>query len=153
MPKKRDVKVESLKTSKGETVPTIKGLQTVIDGVYEELNPLEQSITALGEGFQSVSTQVEDLSKRLGAIQQFLSDFVLMLGKIDTALSELNHQVRMMSESQQGGPISNLDLFEVRDLLADLLAQSKFTDLLEEAQTVSRPDTIKREQTDAQEEN
>ncbi|MHA2370716.1 MAG: hypothetical protein ACXADX_18025 [Candidatus Hodarchaeales archaeon] len=153
MAKKRDLEVESLKTPKGETVPTIKGLQAVIDGVYEELNPLEQSIAALGEGFQSVSTQVEDLSKRLGAIQQFLSDFVLMLGKIDTALSELNHQVRMMSESQQGSPISNLDLFEVRDLLADLLAQSKFSDLLEEAQTVSRPDTIKKEQTDAQEEN
>ena len=88
MAKKRDLEVESLKTSKGANVPTVKGLQAIIDGIYDDISPLEQSIAALHEGFQSVSGQVEDLSKRLGAIQQFLSDFVLMIGKIDTFLQQ-----------------------------------------------------------------
>lgn len=141
MARKRDLEVESFKTPKGATIPTVKGLQDVIDGIYEDLSPLEQSITALHEGFQSLSTNTEDLSKRLGAIQQFLSDFVLMIGKIDTALSELNHHVR----SQKETTISSLDIFEVRDLLADLLAQSKFSDLLDEAQSISKPDNLKKE--------
>jgi methyl-accepting chemotaxis protein len=152
MAKKRDLEVESLKTSKGANVPTVKGLQAIIDGIYDDISPLEQSIAALHEGFQSVSGQVEDLSKRLGAIQQFLSDFVLMIGKIDTALSELNHNVRTIAESSKGIEASSLDIFEVRDLLTDLLAQSKFSDLLEEAQSISRPDTPKKVQLNDQEE-
>jgi len=138
MDNKREMEVEALKTPKGANVPTLKGLQAVVDGIYEDLSPLESSLASLHASSKSISSQVEDISTRLESIQQFLSDFLLMIGRIDASLANLDQRVQTLHEMQQGLQISDMDILEVRDSLADLLAQSKFSDLLEEVQSASR---------------
>ncbi len=144
----RELEIESLKTPKGGTVPTVKGLQTIIDNIYKDLSPLEQSLAGLTQGSQSVANNVENLSNRLESIQQFLADFLLMLGKIDAALSQLNQRVMNLENNQEGSGITKLDLFEIRGSLADLLAQSKFSDIFEDVQQSVRSESNVKERDD-----
>ena len=67
--KSREINIESLKTPKGD-VPTVKGLESVMDLVFSEYNKLESKINSLHEkidGFSDEMSKMENLETRLRA--------------------------------------------------------------------------------------
>lgn len=92
MASKKDLDVESIETPKG-TVPTVKGLETVANHILEQVTPLEKTITGLNSDISSIKRTLDSMSTVLHSFGDNFGDLLLILGKLDTKISESLKQI------------------------------------------------------------
>jgi len=103
-PKSHELNIESLKTPKGD-VPTVKGLEKVVELVFSEYGKIDNSIKVLNKQLESTSEKISNQSSLIRDLGKNFSDLIVILGSLERKL-----------EQQQSSATNNL-IIEKIDLL------------------------------------
>ncbi len=102
--KSREIKIESLKTPKGD-VPTVKGLELVMELFFSEYNKLGSVIDSLQKKIGDLSGEISKQSKLMTDFGKNFSDLIVILGNFERKIE------------QQQSATANTRLMETTDLL------------------------------------
>ncbi len=120
MPEENTLEIESVRTPKG-SVPTVKGLETAVNAVYEGIAPLGELLSSLEASLKATEKRVSQIGADVKNFGLVLSEFLILFGKLDVRLESIITEV---NESKERVLISQeLDLLKLRDSLAKLLLQ------------------------------
>ena len=116
----RELGIETLTTPKGD-VPTIKGLEKVINSVFSEnvtlgqnIEKLTEMVITLTEGLNQQSTMIKELGNNL-------ADLIVYLGKLEKKIS----QNQALEEKNR--TIEKLDLITIKEDLVNILNKIEST--------------------------
>jgi chromosome segregation ATPase len=112
----REIGVETLSTPKGD-VPTIKGLETVIDAIFSEYNNINKNMATLNEAITQLSREVSSQANVLKNLSNSFADLLVQLGKLDTKIE------RQQSSTVTDRLIETVDLFTLKSDLSRILAK------------------------------
>ena len=83
----RELGIETLTTPKGD-VPTIKGLEKVINSVFSENMALSQNIEKLTEMVSALTESLTHQSSMIKELGSNLADLIVYLGKLENKISQ-----------------------------------------------------------------
>ena len=116
--KPRDINIETLTTPKGE-VPTVKGLETVINST---LSNFHDDIKILESKIENVASTINNQTDLISSIGSSLSELIVSLGKLNRRM-ELNR-----SAEAKNRIVGAIDLLSLKEEISSIL--SKIEELL-----------------------
>ncbi len=114
--KSREIKIESLKTPKGD-VPTVKGLETVIDSVFSEYGKIENRFNMLQQKLETVSKEIASQSGLITDLSKSFSDLIVILGNLDRKIEQ------QQSITTNNRHIETIDLLTLKKDLSRILSK------------------------------
>jgi len=126
-PNSHEINIETIETPKGN-VPTVQGLENVINLIMEQVSPLAQAIQGIHTETKHIRTTLDYLGTFVQQIGDNLGEFLVLMAKlnsnIDTAFNEIENN-RGLEEQQ------NL-LIELQTIIAKLLVQFQSLPVLQQ---------------------
>lgn len=117
---KKELDIETIETPKGN-VPTIKGLETAINFVLNQNQPLVEVISTLSSNISSIKQSMDSMSSAIHSYGESFAEIVILMGKVDQkitkALDDLKEGKVDSIQAQQ-----NL-LVELQTIMAKILLQ------------------------------
>jgi hypothetical protein len=119
----RELGIETLTTPKGD-VPTIKGLEKVINSVFSENITLGQKIEKLTKMVNTLAESLNHQSSMIKELSSNLTDLIVYLGKLEKSIN----QNQIIEEKNR--TIEKLDLITIKEDLSRILSkiESSFED-------------------------
>ncbi|PWI48647.1 hypothetical protein CEE45_05400 [Candidatus Heimdallarchaeota archaeon B3_Heim] len=114
--KSREIEIESLKTPKGD-VPTVKGLETVIDSVFSEYGKIENRFDMLQQKLETVSKEITSQSDLITDLSKSFSDLIVILGILDRKMEQ------QQSITTNNRHIETIDLLTLKKDLSRILSK------------------------------
>ena len=114
--KSRELNIESLKTPKGD-VPTVKGLEAIINLFFSEYSKIENSITVLHQKIDNSSTKIETQSTLITDLGKNFSDLIVILGSLDRKIEQ------QQSATSNNRFIETVDLLTLKKDLSQILTK------------------------------
>ncbi|MHA1978614.1 MAG: hypothetical protein ACW98F_01330 [Candidatus Hodarchaeales archaeon] len=114
--KSRELNIESLKTPKGD-VPTVKGLETVINLLFSECSKIENSINAVQQNIASFSNEITSQSNLMSDLGKNFSDLVVILGSLERKIEQ------QQSITSNNRFIETVDLLTLKKDLSQILSK------------------------------
>ncbi len=120
----REIQVESVSTPKG-SVPTVKGLEKVVNQIYNDIQPLASTVNSFVETEKDIQKRLTSIEHETKQIKELLATLVGFLTKLD--LSQKLDRLLEATEKFETLRIdaSESDLLEVRQNLASILVDLK----------------------------
>ncbi|MHA1995592.1 MAG: hypothetical protein ACW97Z_13690 [Candidatus Hodarchaeales archaeon] len=112
--KSRELNIESLKTPKGD-VPTVKGLEAVVELVFSEYGKIEGSIKSLNQQLEATSNKITKQSSLITDLGKNFSDLIVILGSLERKIEQ------QQSVSANNRIIETIDLLTLKKDLAQIL--------------------------------
>ena len=129
-PKSHEIDIEAIETPKGN-VPTVQGLENVINLIMDQVSPLAQAIQGIHAETKHIRATLDYLGTFVQQIGDNLGEFLVLMAKlnsnIDTALDEI--------ENNQGLQEQQNTLIELQTILAKLLVQFQSLPVLQQIKT------------------
>jgi uncharacterized coiled-coil DUF342 family protein len=116
----REVGIETLTTPKGD-VPTIKGLEKVINSIISEHSKLGENINDLSQKLVEVSASINQQSSMIKELSSNLTELIVYLGKLESKIDQ--KQLRDTNSQLVG----KLDLITIKNDLSNLLIKIEST--------------------------
>ena len=118
----RELKVESIKTPLGN-VPTLKGLETAVNAVIDQMSSVTDTFKSIEQGISHIQDSIENISSSLALVGDNLSEFLVLLSKINSSISDVFQQ-NIDDKTQVYGD-HQANLVELSTLLANILLEFK----------------------------
>ena len=110
----RELGIETLTTPKGD-VPTIKGLENIINSVFSENVTLRQNIEDLTKMVSTLSESLNHQSSMIKELGSNLADLIVYLGKLENKINQ-NQAI-----DEKNRTIEKLDLITIKEDLSRIL--------------------------------
>ena len=114
--KSRELNIESLKTPKGD-VPTVKGLEAIINLFFSEYSKIENNITVLHQKIDNSSAKIETQSTLITDLGKNFSDLIVILGSLDRKIEQ------QQSATSNNRFIETVDLLTLKKDLSQILTK------------------------------
>ena len=114
--KSRELNIESLKTPKGD-VPTVKGLEAIINLFFSEYSKIENNITVLHQKIDNSSAKIETQSTLITDLGKNFSDLIVILGSLDRKIEQ------QQSVTSNNRFIETVDLLTLKKDLSQILTK------------------------------
>ena len=111
--KPRDITIETLTTPKGD-IPTVKGLETVINST---LSSFHEDIKILEAKIEKVASTIEGQSELISNLGRSMSELIVSLGKLDRRI-ELNR-----STGANTRIVGAIDLLSLKEEISSILTK------------------------------
>ena len=116
----RELGIETLTTPKGD-VPTIKGLEKVINSVFSENITQGQNIENLMKMISTFSESLKHQSSLIKELGSSIADLIVYLGKLENKINQ--NQVR----NEKNKTIEKLDIITIKEDLSRILNKIEAT--------------------------
>lgn len=116
----RELSIETLTTPKGD-VPTIKGLEKVINSIFSENANLNQNIDELSQNLVEVSNSLNHQSSMIKELSSNLTDLIVYLGKLESKIGQ-NQLIESNFKL-----IEKIDLITLKNDLSQILIKIEST--------------------------
>ncbi len=110
----REFNIESLKTPKGD-VPTVKGLETLIELIFSENHKIDQNFTILNQKIEDFSAMISHQTKQISDLAKNFSDLVVILGGLERKFEQ------QQSASTNNRFIETIDLLTLKKDISQIL--------------------------------
>lgn len=115
-----ELEVQSVETPHG-AVPTLAGLEQVVNYIMGQVTPLGQAIKDIQDNISSVQEQVSQMNDQILQIGDHLGEHLSLLAQLNSNISEALEMVR--SGQVTGLEEQQATLVELQTILAKLLVQ------------------------------
>ncbi|MFX1512789.1 MAG: hypothetical protein ACFFCQ_09405 [Promethearchaeota archaeon] len=124
MAEEREIQVESVNTPKG-SVPTVKGVEKVINQVYNDIQPLASTVSSFVEAEKDIQKRLTSIELEVKQIKELLSAFIGFISKLNLSqkLDKLFETMEKLETFRIDAAES--DLLELRQSLASILVDLK----------------------------
>lgn len=122
----KSLNVESVKTPKGITVPTIKGMENVVKHIYSDLIPIVEANTTIVNNLERIEKSIQKLENRMEGWEKFLISTITILGQMSNQIQSIKiyFEEEKIKEPDKAD-LQKQDLLVIRDTLAELLVRLK----------------------------
>ncbi|MFX1532947.1 MAG: hypothetical protein ACFFDI_01790 [Promethearchaeota archaeon] len=123
---RKSLNVESVKTPKGITVPTVKGMENVVNHIYSDLIPIVEANTKIVNNLERIEKSIQKLENRMEGWEKFLISTITILGQMSNQLQAIKiyfEEERSIEPEKED--LQKQDLLVIRDTLAELLVRLK----------------------------
>lgn len=128
--KPKEIEIESIETPKG-TVPTVQGLETVVNALVGQITPLGEAIKGIHAELSNVRSTLDYFMPLIQQIGDNLGEFLVILAKINSNIQDALEQIK--KAKIEGFEDKQNMLIELQTILAKLLVQFQTLPVLEQA--------------------
>ena len=129
--KPKEIEIESIETPKG-TVPTVKGLETVVNALVGQITPLGEAIKGIHAELSNVRSTLDNaLMPLIQQIGDNLGEFLVILAKINSNIQDALEQIK--NAKMEGFEDKQNMLIELQTILAKILVQFQTLPVLEQS--------------------
>ncbi|MHA1214939.1 MAG: hypothetical protein ACTSPG_06560 [Candidatus Hodarchaeales archaeon] len=128
---RREIEVESIKTPKGN-VPTVKGLESGLNAIYDDLKPIASDLSSLDKSLTGIIEKLDHYEEKMNVIAQSLAEIVTYLGKLDSSIKQNHELVKKQLYFEQ------TDLITLKNELASILEKIQLEVSIQSSSTKSK---------------
>lgn len=77
-----EIEIDSLQTSSGN-VPTVKGLEKVVNILYEDMKPLAKAVATLDQNIEQINNKMKIMTDSLENVAESIADYIMIVSKLN----------------------------------------------------------------------
>ena len=113
-----EIEVESLHTSAGN-VPTVKGLEKVVNVLYDDMKPLAKAIENVDQNIAKITDNMKRITDSLENVAESVADFIMIVSKLNLNIEKFQSQFTDDNTDNQ----HKSDLIEIQKTLSTIIRE------------------------------